>query len=120
MAIEYRRGEDVTLDEVVDLYVASTIRRPTDERERMRRMLRHADLVITAHDGDELVGIARSLTDFAYATYLSDLAVRSSHQRQGIGIELIRRTAAATPEATVHLLAAEAAVPFYERHGLVR
>src|SRR5215831_13427444 len=57
-------------------------RRPVDERERTGKMLRNANLVITAWDGDVLVSISRSATDFAYCTYLSDLAVRLSHQRQ--------------------------------------
>ena len=35
---------------------------------------------------------AEPLTDFAYVDYLADLAVRDTHQRHGIGTELIRRT----------------------------
>jgi predicted N-acetyltransferase YhbS len=92
--ITYRNGNDLNLDAVIELYRASTLgeRRPVDDRERMAAMLRNANLVVTAWDGDVLVGIARSVSDFSYATYLSDLAVRLSHQRQGIGRELVRRT----------------------------
>ncbi|MGH7600064.1 MAG: GNAT family N-acetyltransferase, partial [bacterium] len=81
--ITYKTGNDLNLDAVIELYRASTLgeRRPVNERERMRLMLQHANLVITAWDGDLMVGISRSLTDFAYITYLSDLAVRLSHQR---------------------------------------
>jgi predicted N-acetyltransferase YhbS len=69
-----------------------------------------------------LVGISRALTDFAYATYLADLAVRVSHQRLGIGKELIRRTQAEAVQANVILLAAPKAVDYYphigfEQHG---
>ena len=39
-------------------------------------MIQHANLVVTAWDGPRLVGISRSLTDFLYVAYLSDLAVR--------------------------------------------
>jgi len=38
-----------------------------------------------------LVGISRAISDFAYATYLSDLAVRDSHQR-GREIQSHQRT----------------------------
>src|SRR2546425_712541 len=95
----------------IDLYRASTLgeRRPIDDRGRMEQMLRNANLVITAWDEDLLVGISRSLTDFSYATYLADLAVRQSHQRQGIGKELMRRTQQASAPATTVLLAAAAA-----------
>jgi predicted N-acetyltransferase YhbS len=117
--ISYRTGNDVDLDVWIELYRASTLgaRRPVDDRPRMQRMLREANLVITAWDGEQLVGISRSLTDFCYATYLSDLAVRESHQRQGIGQELIRRTQTASAPATIILLAAPAAEQYYPHIG---
>jgi predicted N-acetyltransferase YhbS len=117
--ISYRTGNDLDLDSVIDLYRASTLgqRRPIDDRGRMEQMLRNANLVITAWDGDLLVGISRSLSDFSYATYLSDLAVRQSHQRQGIGKELIRRTQRASAPATIILLSAPAAEQYYPHIG---
>ncbi|MGB7623395.1 MAG: GNAT family N-acetyltransferase [Terriglobia bacterium] len=118
--IQYRVGNDLNIDEVIDLYRASTLgeRRPVDDRERMLRMLKNANLVITAWDQDLLVGISRSLSDFSYVTYLSDLAVRQSHQRQGIGKDLILRTQKeAGPQATMVLLAAPAAEEYYPHIG---
>jgi len=117
--IAYKTGNNLDLDQVIDLYIASTLgqRRPIDDRARMAEMIRNANLVITAWDGDLLVGISRSLTDFSYATYLSDLAVRESHQRQGIGKELIRRTREESAPATIILLAAPAAEPYYPHIG---
>jgi hypothetical protein len=81
--IRYEYGNDLDLDQVIELYQASTLgeRRPIDDREIVSEMLRHANLVVTAWDGDLLVGISRTLTDFVYTGYLSDLAVRQSHQK---------------------------------------
>jgi len=121
--IAYRIGNDLDIDQVIELYRASTLgeRRPVDRRDSMRQMLEHANLVVTAWDGSLLVGISRALTDFAYVAYLSDLAVRASHQRQGIGRELIRRTQAELgPEASLILLAAPAAVDYYPRVGFTQ
>ncbi len=117
--ITYRTGNDLDLDAVIELYRASTLgeRRPVNDRERMAAMLRHANLVVTAWEGDLIVGLARSLSDFAFCTYLSDLAVRASHQRQGIGRELIRLTRGAAGRATTILLAAPKAVDYYPRLG---
>ncbi|HVE41552.1 MAG TPA: GNAT family N-acetyltransferase [Planctomycetota bacterium] len=118
--IRYRSGNDLDLDAVVELYRASTLgeRRPVDDRERMAAMLRHANLVVTAWDGELLVGISRALSDFSFITYLSDLAVRVSHQKQGIGKELIRRTQALSGKhAKLLLLAAPAAEPYYPHVG---
>ena len=117
--ITYKTGNDLDLDATIELYRASTLgeRRPIEDRERIAQMLKNANLVITAWDGELLVGIARSLTDFSYVTYLSDLAVRVSHQKHGIGKELIRRTQAAAPQAMLLLLAAPAAEKYYPHIG---
>lgn len=117
--ITYRTGNELELDTVIELYRASTLgeRRPISDRARMAAMLRHANLVVTAWENDLLVGISRALTDFVYVTYLSDLAVRVSHQRAGIGRELIQHTRAAAPGAQIVLLAAPAAEKYYPRIG---
>lgn len=118
--IRYRTGNDLDLDEVIGLYRESTLgeRRPVDDRDRMAAMLRHANLIVTAWDDDLLVGISRALSDFSFVTYLSDLAVRRSHQRKGIGRELMRRTQAlAGKHAKLILLAAPAAEMYYPHVG---
>ena len=123
MSVAYRVGGELDLDTMIELYRASTLgeRRPVDDRARMAAMLRHADIIVTAWDGDLLVGIARSVSDLSYFTYLADLAVRVSHQRHGIGKELIRRTQqAGGPETNLLLLAAPAAEEYYPHIGFSR
>ncbi|MGD8375503.1 MAG: GNAT family N-acetyltransferase, partial [Acidobacteriota bacterium] len=95
--VRYLRDEVLDLDAFIALYRSSTLaeRRPAGDRGIMRRMMENADLTITARDGDDLVGIARTLTDFGYVAYLADLAVAASHQRRGIGRRLIEETRAA-------------------------
>lgn len=118
--ISYRLGNDLDVDAVIDVYRSSTLGayRPIDDRDAMTRMLEAANLMVSAWEGEALVGVARSLSDFCYCTYLSDLAVRLEHQRQGIGKELIRRTQKAGRSATIFLLAAPSAVTYYEHLGL--
>jgi predicted N-acetyltransferase YhbS len=107
---------------MIELYRESTLgeRRPVDERDRMAAMLRNANLVVTAWEEDRLVGISRSLSDFSYVTYLSDLAVRLSHQRMGIGRELMRITQREGGRAYIVLLAAPKAVDYYPRVGFTQ
>ncbi len=121
--IIYKSGNQLDLDEVIDLYRSSTLgeRRPVDDCETMSAMLNHANLVITAWDGDQLVGMSRSLTDFAYVAYLSDLAVRLSHQREGIGKRLIAETRKLLgPRSRIVLLAAPMAARYYPKIGFKR
>ena len=117
--IEYRRGNDLALDAVIELYRASTLgeRRPVDDPPRMAAMLKNANLVLSAWDGPLLVGLSRALSDFSFTTYLADLAVRASHQRRGIGKELIRLTREAGGGVRVVLLSAPKAVDYYPHVG---
>lgn len=120
MLIEYRYGNKLDLDQVIELYNASTLgeRRPVDDRNIMKDMIEHANLVVTAWDGNQIVGISRTLTDFTYVGYLSDLAVRDVYQRQGIGIELIKMTREKMgPRSKLVLLSAPKAVDYYPKIG---
>lgn len=83
-------------------------------------MLEHANLIVTARDHGKLIGVVRSLTDFVYCTYLSDLAVDETYQKMGIGKELIRLTKEKTPEAKLILLSAPKAVHYYPKIGMTQ
>ena len=111
------------LDEVVALYHATSLgeRRPIDDPSIVKSMLEHANLVVTAWDNGLLVGVSRTLTDFLYVGYLADLAVRESHQRQGIGVGLIQKTRERMgPQSMLVLLAAPMAANYYPRIGFSR
>lgn len=79
-------------------------------------MYTHANLVVSAWENDQLIGVARSLTDFCYCCYLSDLAVHKTYQNQGIGRELIELTRREIgPESMLLLIAAPSAVDYYPK-----
>ncbi|PVY41372.1 GNAT family N-acetyltransferase [Pontibacter virosus] len=118
MNISYR--SDLTPDTqlIIDLYNSSGINRPTADRERIARMYANSNLIVSAWDGEQLVGIARSLTDFCYACYLSDLAVRKEYQKDGIGRKLIALTKETIGDQTMLLLlSAPAAMDYYPKVG---
>lgn len=120
MNIQYLDDAEITVEAAIDLYKRSTLgeRRPVDRPDIFEAMLKHANLTLSAwHDG-RLVGIARSLTDFSYVAYLSDLAVDFDYQRQGIGARLIRETQSRLrPECMIVLLAAPKANDYYPKLG---
>jgi predicted N-acetyltransferase YhbS len=118
--IAYRDNAKVTADQAIDLYVRSTLgeRRPINNVETFKAMLENANLTITAWDGEKLIGISRSLTDFAYVAYLADLAVDQKYQKSGIGKQLIEETKARLgAECMIVLLAAPKANEYYEHIG---
>ena len=121
MEVEYRLNHPVSLQEFVDVLKASTLdeRRPVHDLECMQGMLNNANLTYTAWLGDKLIGIARCLTDFHYATYLSDLAVDQGVQQTGIGKKLVDLCAAHTPDTCkLVLLASPAANSYYPKIGM--
>ncbi|MGW8066633.1 GNAT family N-acetyltransferase [Streptomyces ziwulingensis] len=121
--IERAEGKDLDLDEVLALYRSSGLgeRRPVEDRDRMGAMLTGANLVLAARDDDgTLIGIARSVSDFSYVTYLSDIAVTGRLQRSGIGRALIDATRKEAPTAKIVLLSAPAATAYYPHIGFTR
>jgi GNAT superfamily N-acetyltransferase len=121
--IDYRYGNDLNVESVIELYNASGLgeRRPVDDPAIFSDMVRHGNLTVTAWDGALLVGISRTLTDFSYVGYLSDLAVRRSHQKFGIGVQLIQKTREKMgPRSMLVLLSAPQAVEYYPRVGFTQ
>jgi predicted N-acetyltransferase YhbS len=92
--IEYAINHKPDVDEFIDVLDSSTLaeRRPVEDRHCIAGMLENANLVVTARYESKLIGIARSITDFHYACYLSDIAVDRAHQQAGIGKQLIAHT----------------------------
>ena len=118
--IAYRTDRDFGLEAFIEIFRRSRLgeRRPIHNRSVMAAMLERNDVLITAWDGPRIVGLARTLTDFAYVAYLADLAVDTAYQRQGIGKELLRRTQAALqPTCFITLLAAPLANEYYPKLG---
>lgn len=120
MSVNYAIDRPITESEFIGLLRRSTLaeRRPVDDANCVKAMLQHADLLCTAWDGPMLVGVARSVTDFEYCCYLSDLAVDQEYQKKGIGRELIRLTQSKLgSRAKLILLAAPKAEAYYPTIG---
>ncbi|MDZ7900315.1 MAG: GNAT family N-acetyltransferase [Arcicella sp.] len=122
MEITYQTEPNLSVAEFRDLLVRSTLgeRRPIDEPEHLEKMCKNADIILTARFEGKLVGISRSLSDFAFATYLSDLAVDTEFQHVGIGKRLIAETKKLVPDGKLILLAAPAARGYYPKIGMIQ
>ncbi len=121
--IRYAVEPELSVEDFRRVLLDSTLaeRRPADDPARLERMLRGANVIVTARDDQGIVGVARSISDGAWCCYLSDLAVSRRAQGQGIGQELIEQTRTAVgPEVCVLLLAAPGAITFYEHIGMPR
>lgn len=120
MSIEYKVNATITSDQFIELLRESTLgeRRPIDDRDCMEGMVKNSNLMVTAWSDGKLIGIARSMTDFHYACYLSDLAVHREYQKRGIGKRLQAITQEKLgPKCKLILVAAPAANSYYEHIG---
>lgn len=120
--IVYTIEKSLDVSEFIEVLKNSTLaeRRPVDDEQRISSMCNNANLIVTARLDGKLIGVARSITDFVYCTYLSDLAVDIKHQKKGVGKKLIEETKKITPQAKLILLSAPAAVDYYPKIGLTK
>lgn len=117
----YSSDKKISVNQFIDLLKRSTLdeRRPVDSPDRIKKMLQHGNVLITAWHGDMLIGVSRALTDFSFCCYLSDLAVDQDYQHKGVGKKLIEEThSTAGPLTTLILLAAPAAKEYYPKIGM--
>ncbi len=116
--LHYRTGYLPPVADIIRVFEESGIARPTHDVARIEKMFAHANLVVTAWEGEALVGVCRALTDFSYCCYLSDLAVSKSHQGQGIGQQLIEQVKQEIgDQVALILLSASSAMSYYPRSG---
>ncbi len=112
----------LSVEEFQDVIRRSDLARPVGDVPRLAAMLAHATLLVTARDAaGGLVGLARSLTDFAFCCYLSDLCVDERLQGRGIGRALVAQTKRIVgPTCMVLLLSAPKPMTYYPRIGMER
>lgn len=121
MTINYEVVPPTTADvaELARVYRESGLaeRRPVEDTDRFTAMIRGANLIVVARENGRAIGVARCLTDDCYVTYVSDIAVSTSHQRAGVGKTLLEEIERQVPGVKLVLLAAPDAHAYYPKVG---
>lgn len=118
MIIKYRSGIVPPTEDIIDLYDSAELERPLGDKDRIGKMFANSNLIISAWHEEQLVGISRSLTDFSFCCYISDLAVRKEYKCAGVGKKLIQLTKEVVgEESNILLLSAPAAMDYYPKVG---
>ena len=121
--ITYQITPNLSTEDFIDILNRSTLgeRRPVDDLECIESMIRNADIIVTAVLDEKIVGVVRAVTDFSYCCYLSDLAVDTNFQHQGIGKKLIQKVREQLgAKCKLILLSAPAAVEYYPKIGFTQ
>lgn len=118
MVISYKVNARLEAHQLAELFVRSGINRPIDDLNRIKKMIDNSNLMVTAWEGDKLVGAARAMTDFSFCTYLSDLAIDKDYQGHGIGHELVDEVIKqAGEESNLLLLSPPETIEYYPKLG---
>ena len=118
MDIAFHYDRMPAIEQVINLYNESGLPRPTGDKARIEKMFQHSNLIVTAWDGDNLVGVCRCITDWAWACYLSDLAVHPDYKTSGIGKQLVNLTKEKVGEQSmILLLSVPTAMTYYPKIG---
>lgn len=116
--IKYKTNKKITPEQMRNVIINGKLERRVDDDSRLQMMIDNAGFLCTAWDGEELIGIARGLTDQADSAYLADLCVDADYQKQGIGRQLLARVEEVVGnDIHLALLSAEEAVDFYPKVG---
>ncbi|MDY6449620.1 GNAT family N-acetyltransferase [Acinetobacter faecalis] len=122
-AIIYKVNFKITVDDYIDLLSTTSLgdRRPITNRQCIEGMLKNSNLIVSAWVDRKLIGVSRSVTDFYYCCYLSDLAVSEHFQKYGIGKKLIDLTMEQLQSnCNLILFAAPQATGYYPKVGFTQ
>ncbi|MCH8906194.1 MAG: GNAT family N-acetyltransferase [Candidatus Heimdallarchaeota archaeon] len=123
MNITYSSQRKLSVEEFISILNRSGLAegRPVSDIPRLEKMLKHGTVLITVWDDELLVGVGRTITDYSFCSYMSDLAVDKNCQRQGIGKIIIDITREIIGKDVMLLLvSAPAANIYYAKVGFVK
>ncbi len=76
---------------IIDLYDSVGWSNYTDKPDELMKAVANSTYSICCSDDDQLVGLARSISDDSAIHYLQDILVNPTYHQRGIGRELFNR-----------------------------
>jgi GNAT superfamily N-acetyltransferase len=89
--IQFRTGREIDRRQLLALYDDVGWTAYTSEPDRLERAIANSAHVVTAWDGERLVGLARVISDGEHIVYAQDLLVLREYRRRGLGSALLRK-----------------------------
>lgn len=118
--IQIRDTRDISREAVVELY-RSVEWSSADKPDQLHQALLHSDSLITAWDGDRLVGLGNAISDGFLVVYYPHFVVHPDYQGKGIGRRMMARLMQRYAGFHQHsVIADRKAVAFYEKCGFER
>lgn len=89
LEITYQSSKDLLDQDLRSLYLSAGWTSYTDDFDDLSRLITQSELVISAWDGDLLIGLIRTVGDGLSIRYIQDILVLPNYQKQGIGTKLL-------------------------------
>ncbi len=117
MTITYSDTKEFTQEDLRDLFLSvewSSGHYP----DKLAAAMKNYETVLTAWEGDKLIGLISAMDDGVMTAYIHYLLVRPEHQGRGIGRELVRLTTERYKDyLRILLVAYDNEIDFYKRCG---
>jgi ribosomal protein S18 acetylase RimI-like enzyme len=110
----------VDLEQLKELFAQVGWGDKTSNEARFRNMVENSTLVVTAWDGDRMVGFGRATTDRAFNGQINNLVVASDYRGRGIGRQIMDTILREDPRVTYVLRGDPENEEFYRRLGFDR
>ncbi len=120
--IEFKTGRTLPHDQIISLYNSVNWSAYTagEAGLRLKEAINNSTYVVSAWSGQQLVGMARCLSDDVSIFYLQDILIRPEFQRQGFGRKLLNHCLHRFEHVRMKVLLTddeERQVRFYESMG---
>jgi len=120
MDIKISETRDIEIEEIIALYKAngwSSAEKPTG----LYNALLNSHSLITAWDGNKLIGLGNAISDGYLVVYYPHLLVYPNYQGKGIGKMIVEKMQEKYGDFHMQMLTADGkAVDFYQKAGFVR
>ncbi len=115
--INFSEERNLTVEQILSLYQAnnwSAAQKP----QILHQALLNSHCLVSAWDGEKLVGVGNAISDGFIVVYYSHLLVDPDYQRQGIGKRIMAILQQRYKGFHMQILVADSqAIPFYEKCG---
>ena len=120
MTINFKGNKNINVDQLEKLYNDVEWFAYTNDLPLLQQALSQSLDVLSAWDGDELVGLVRIIGDGLTIIYVQDILVLNTYQNQGIATELMKQILNKYSHVRQKVLLTEEAPDvrhFYEKNG---
>jgi ribosomal protein S18 acetylase RimI-like enzyme len=120
VTISYSDERKPPIDAIVGLY-RTVGWSSADKPAALHGAMLGSHALVTAWDGDQLVGLGNAISDGHLVVYFPHLVIHAQYQGRGIGTEIMRMLMARYREFHQQVLLADGrAIDFYKRFGFTR